>query len=427
LTLLDAARVNSLVMRERLADLVCSMVDIASPSGEELELATWCCSTLADLGVSAVVQPIDHGQANAYATLPGSGGGRSLLLYAPIDTVGAGNAAEDLPWMGDVMADHLSAGAVRDGQMVVGLGASNPKGHAACVLAAFEAIARSGVKLSGDVVVAFGAGGMPTGPRPVLGSHEIGHGRGCEALLEHFDNVGARPDAAVIAKPGWNVSYEEVGFIWFEMRVGGSHSYVGSRHRIEFRSAIADAALAITALEAWFVDYSKRHTSGTVAPQGVVGAIESGWWRMPAFTGALCRFMVDLRLSPRTPAAVAIAEFNEALDAIRAAHPGIDIAAEAQMVFEGVETSPDHAIVTTAVDAWESVVGARHQFITGNSGSTDAVILRAHGIPTVRMGMAKVDTDAVSADFQLGMNTVDLAAMEELTHMLIATVLRWCQ
>jgi acetylornithine deacetylase/succinyl-diaminopimelate desuccinylase-like protein len=159
----------------------------------------------------------------------------------------------------------------------------------------------------------------------------------------------------------------------------------------------------------------------------VVGAIESGWWRMPAFPAALCRFMVDLRLSPRTPAAAAIGEFNQALEAIRAAHPGIDLSAEPQVVFEGVVTPSDHAIVTTAVDAWESIVGMPHQFITANSGSTDAVILRAHGIPTVRMGMAKVDTQAVSADFQLGMNTVDLAAMEQLTHMLIATALRWCQ
>jgi acetylornithine deacetylase/succinyl-diaminopimelate desuccinylase-like protein len=43
-------------------------------------------------------------------------------------------------------------GQLIDGR-VIGLGASNPKGHAACVVAAAIAVARAGVRLHGTVHV----------------------------------------------------------------------------------------------------------------------------------------------------------------------------------------------------------------------------------------------------------------------------------
>ncbi|MDW6064474.1 hypothetical protein SAZ11_49210 [Streptomyces sp. FXJ1.4098] len=59
--------------------------------------------------------------------------------------------------------------------------------------------------------------------------------------------------------------------------------------------------------------------------------------------------------------------------------------------------------------------------IAGNSGATDANILRGRGIPTVRVGMPKVTEAPFEIDFARGMNTVSLRAMEKLSRHLIRT------
>jgi acetylornithine deacetylase/succinyl-diaminopimelate desuccinylase-like protein len=227
--------------------------------------------------------------------------------------------------------------------------------------------------------------------------------------------AASTPDLAVIAKPGWTVSWEEVGLAWVQVRVGGTHTYVGSRHRLPFRDAIVDAAHVIAALDDWFPHYSARHTSGTVAPQAIVGAIEGGWWRMAAVTPAVCRFLVDLRLAPDTSPQEAHSEVAEVLHAIARER---EIALEHDLVvaIPGTSTAPDHPLVSAAVEAWEKVAGRPHEVIVGNSGATDANILRAHGVPTVRVGMPKVPG---ITDFQLGMNTVDLDEMVRLTRVLV--------
>ena len=393
-----------------MAELISTMTSIPSPTGEERPLAEWLAARLRDAGLDARSQALDDQQANAWGRVPGSGGGPSLMLYAPIDTLIAGIAEEDVPWAGPTLDAHMRPAAVRDGSLVRGLGASNPKGHAACVLAAITAIARTGLCLRGDLLAGFGAGGMPTNARPGM-RPDSGHGVGCASLLEH----GVHPDLAVIAKPGWTVSWEEVGLAWVEARVGGTHTYVGSRHRLPFTDAIVGAAKLIAALNEWFPTFTARHTAGTVAPQAIVGAIEGGWWRMAAVTPAVCRFRVDLRLAPTTTPQEAHTEIGEVLDAA-ARRLGLQVEHELIVAIPGSHTAPDHPLVIAAVEAWEHAEGRPHEVIVGNSGATDANILRAHGVPTVRIGMPKV---AGITDFELGMNTVDLEEMVRLTQLLI--------
>ena len=132
-----------------------------------------------------------------------------------------------------------------------------------------------------------------------------------------------RPDQAVIAKTGWAVSWEEVGLTWFTVEVRGTHTYVGSRHLLPYRNAIADAGRMVVGLEAWFEQWTEDHRDGLVAPQGVVAAIEGGWPHMAAFTTDSCRFHVDLRLSPRTSPEEAAKAFGAEVDRLAA-----DIGAE---------------------------------------------------------------------------------------------------
>ncbi|EFE71919.1 peptidase dimerization domain-containing protein [Streptomyces viridosporus] len=414
-----------LITPERLTELVVGMVDIPSPTGEEAELARWLTTTLDHAGLDAHYQAIDDRQGNAVARLRGDGSGEDLLLYAPIDTLTVGDPEEDVPWVGPELRADLRPRAEVHGHHVLGLGASNPKGHGAAVVAAAEAIARARIPLRGDLVVGLGAGGMPTNGRTTRGltRHNTGQGNGCSFLLEQ----GWWADHALIAKPGWAVSWEEVGLCWFEIRVRGTYTYVGSRHRMPYRNAIAHAATVIDALERWFPEYTARHTDGLVAPQGIVSSVEGGWPRMAAVTPALCRIMVDLRTSPRSTPADVRREFAAAVDAITAAHPEIELDWDMVLSIPGTHTPEDAPVVAAAKAAWEESTGRPHQPIVANSGATDANILRSRGLPTARIGMDRIGPDApLPLDFPSGMNVVDIREAHRLTRTLVHTAIALC-
>ncbi|MGW4910989.1 M20 family metallopeptidase [Streptomyces sp. NPDC004270] len=400
------------VTGDRLRELITGLVDIPSPTGDEGPLAEHIAATLTAAGCPARLQPLDDRQANAWARLSGDGTGPDLMLYAPIDTLTVGEESEDLPWIGPELRDDMRPRATVHDDLVVGLGASNPKGHAACVMMAAEAIALAGIPLTGDLVAAFGAGGMPTNARPVGTRRNTGQGVGCSFLLEQ----GVWTDYAVIAKPGWTVSWDEVGLVWFEVTVHGTHTYVGSRHRLPYDNAVARAGEVARHLEEWFVEYADRHTAGTVAPQGIVSSIRGGWPRMAAVTPAACTLMVDLRIGPDTTPMQAKREFLAALDKVPA-----DVTAELVLAIPGTRTDPESWICRSATAGWEAFEGRAHEVIRGNSGATDANILRGRGIPTVRVGMPKVTDALFDVDFARGMNTVSVRAMERLTRHLIRT------
>ncbi|MER5935820.1 deacylase [Streptomyces sp. NPDC001928] len=406
------------VTPDRLRDLITGLVDIPSPTGDEAPLAEHIAATLSTTGFLTGVQSLDDRQANAWARLTGDGTGSDLMLYAPIDTLTVGEASEDLPWIGRELRDDMRPRATVHDDLVVGLGASNPKGHAACVMMAAEAVSFAGIPLTGDLVAAFGAGGMPTNARPGP-RRNTGQGVGCSFLLEQ----GLWTDYAVIAKPGWTVSWDEVGLVWFEITVRGTHTYVGSRHRLPYDNAIARAGEVTRYLEEWFAEYAERHTSGTVAPQGIVSSVRGGWPRMAAVTPASCTLMVDLRIAPDTTPMQTKREFLAAIDAIRDKLPGLDVTAEMVLAIPGTRTDPDSWICRSATAGWAAFEGREHEVILGNSGATDANILRGRGIPTVRVGMPKVAEAPFEIDFARGMNTVSVRAMEKLTRLLIRTAI----
>jgi acetylornithine deacetylase/succinyl-diaminopimelate desuccinylase-like protein len=417
------ARILGEVSRDRLRDIVVEMTSIASPTGEEQALAEHLVARGRQAGLEATCQVVDAGQANALLRRPGQGDGPDLLLYAPIDTHTVGTGAEDVPWVGPRLREDMVPRASVHGDYVVGLGANNPKGHAACVLAAVEAVARAGAPLRGAVLAGFGSGGMPVGPRPGTGRRDIGHGRGCAFMLEH----GFRGDFAVIAKTGWAVAWEEVGLAWLRVRVHGALNYAGIRHFVRYENPIVRAATIIGELERWFAEYAKANTSGLVAPQASIGAIEGGWTYKPTFVPAACDVYLDLRLSPRTSVSEASGQFGDAIAEIQCRHPEIPLTWELLMAVPGTHTDPESWVVQSCMRGWEEVEGRPHAPRTNQSGATDANILRGHGVPTARVGMARVPDDApMPDDFSKGMNVVSLREMERLTRCLVYVIVDTC-
>lgn len=393
------------------------MVNIASPTGEEAPLAAYICSKLQSYDVDASTQEISPSQSNAFGIYSERSDGKSLMLYAPIDTVTSNSKAEDLPWLGPHMRDDFRAEAyVKDGH-VFGLGAHNPKGHGACILETAKVLKALNIELPGNLFYGFGAGGMPTHGREGF-DHNSGHGSGCEYMLTQIPKV----DAAIIAKSGTSVTWEEVGFIWLEVKVAGKHNYVGARHLMPYDNPIANASKLILKLEDWFEGYSERHASALCRPQGHIAHMESGWKRMPSFTPEAARFLIDLRFTPQQNADDVEKELVQAIETFRG-ELGLSLTTKRVQTIDGSHTSPSEPIIQTTTQVWEHLKGRPHEPFTLMSGATDANILRQHGIPTARIGLAKAKLPSV--DFALGMNCVAINELRHLTKFLTLSVLKY--
>ena len=360
------------------------IVDIPSPTGEERPLAEYLVHLMRDAGLKAWVQPIDALSANAVGEL-GDGDGPSIMLFAPLDSAFSGVEAEEVPWAGAALRPDQKPVARIEGDGVIGLSADNPKAHIMAILSAAFAMKKAQVPLTGRVVLAFGAGGAPSNKRPALARWNVGHGIGCEYLLQQ----GVRADYAIVTKPGYAVQWEEVGICWFRLRVHGLQTYVGRKHALADDSAIGKAGALIPMLEKWFAEYSARHTDGLVAPQAAIGAIEGGWTYKPAFPPAACDLYIDMRISPRSTPMEVWRELNAALRSIQArvGDPTLTMDCKLIAAVEGPSTPQTSWIVRSCTRAWEAVEGRKHEPFKLTSGQTEAVILRRHGIQTARVGL----------------------------------------
>jgi acetylornithine deacetylase/succinyl-diaminopimelate desuccinylase-like protein len=271
-----------------------------------------------------------------------------------------------------------------------------------------------------QAIVGLGAGGMPTNRRPSLGRFNTGQGSGCSFMLEQ----GVRADFAIIAKPGYAVSWEEVGLCWFKVQVKGTLNYTGVRHLVPYTNPIVEATKVIAGLEEWFPEYTLRHTSGLVAPQGSIGAMEAGWPYKPAFVPATCNLYVDLRISPRTDPMEANREFGEALARIQSANPGLELDWEMVLAIPAGHTDPQNWIVQSLMRGWELVEGRPHTPPRDTSGATDAAILRGRGIPTARLGMPRAAALAAYTGFSMGVCNVE--SMMRLTQCLVYAIVDTC-
>lgn len=404
---------------DELRDLLKAIVDIPSPTGDEGELARWLVRTMGSAGLESTYQAIDDRQGNALGWLPGRRPGADLLLYAPLDTHITGSPEQDGRWVGPTRPD-LQPRATVEGDVVIGLGAENPKAFATCVLGAALAIRRAGIPLAGALRVGLGAGGMPTNEPASSRRRNLGQGAGCSFMLER----GFGAASAIIAKPGWAVAWEEVGLCWFRVTTRGRFNYTGIRHFRPYRNPIVDMAVVVDALEAWFPQYSTANASGLVFPQGSIGAIEAGWPHKPAFVPASCDAYVDLRVSPRVGARDAHRQLSAALERVAVDHPGLEVTSEMILSIPGTSTPPESRVVRSTIAAWEAVAGRPHEPPGRQSGATDANILRGRGIPTARVGLPPVAGLPYAGEFSMGVAHAD--ALLQLTRVLVHAALDLC-
>jgi len=184
-----------------LQDLICDLVriesvnpDLVASGSGEAKIARFVAGWLAEAGLDvAVIEPVP-GRPSVVGVRHGSGGGRSLMLNAHMDTVGAGG-----------MADAFTP-VVRDGR-VYGRGAYDMKAS----LAAIMLTARRAPKLKGDLIIT------------AVADEEVAS-IGTSAVVERY-----KADYCIVTEPTeLRLCLAHKGFVWWEVETTGVAAH-GSR------------------------------------------------------------------------------------------------------------------------------------------------------------------------------------------------------
>jgi acetylornithine deacetylase len=334
----------------RLVEIESINPDVVAGGSGELELARFVAEWCERAGLETTLTELRQGRANVVGVARGSGGGRSLMLNAHMDTVGVAGMAD--PFVPRIEGDRL-----------YGRGAQDMKGSlAACMLAAAEAKRRG---LRGDVIVT----AVADEEFASIGTEEIA------ATLS--------ADAAIVTEPtDLTVAVAHRGFVHLDVEVTGRASH-GSRPDLGI-DAIAKMGRVLVGIEE--LDRSlradPRHPylgSGSVHASLIEGGQEFSSYP------ARCRLQAERRTIPGETAALAEQELREIVARAGEGDPQFVAESRSPISREPFEVFEKEEIVQLVRRHGGAVLG-REPEVVGVPFWADSALLAAVGIPTVVFG-----------------------------------------
>ena len=341
----------------------------------EAEIGRFVAAWLEEHGVETDYHELAPQRANVVGRVAGSGGGRSLLLNAHLDTVGLGGRDGGL-------VPRI------DGDRMYGRGAYDMKGSLAAIM--LVAAAATELELSGELIVTAVA-------------DEEALSIGSERIAETV-----KADAAIVTEPtGLGVAVAHRGFVWLELETRGRAAH-GSRYDLGI-DAIARMGPPLVAIDE--LDRRLRE-SGEIHPllgaASLHASLVEGGTELSTYPDR-CLVKVERRTLPGETTA-----FVE--EQLREAAPNATV--RSTFVREPLETPPESEIVELLMRTAREALGDAPEVI-GVPFWTDAALFAAAGIPTVVFGPGG---DGAHADVEW----VDLNDVERLVEILLATVTEFC-
>jgi acetylornithine deacetylase len=290
-------RVLAEVHATDLVDLASALIRIPSFKPDETAVARFLEKYFRDRGYRVDMQEIEPGRFQTIATLPGTGGGASLMLNGHTDINALTRRWKRDPWTPQLEGDRL-----------YGHGVQNMKGGLASIIMAAEVIRRAGVRLRGDLVIACVAG-------------ETQGGEGTHYLMQS----GLRTDAAVVAEPfgADHLCTVHSGIVHMAIHTYGVTGHIG---RLE---GTVNAVQKMTAVIGALGDVTFRHTPRPdlpAFPRLNVGSIIGGRGDdyvlvEPPYIPDLCTILVDVHFLPGMTVDGIVADIRRALDPLAAGDP----------------------------------------------------------------------------------------------------------
>lgn len=375
---MDAAQIKSIidsVTPERCTELAATLVDVPSLTGNEKPIAECVLGLLNSMGIDAYRQEFEPERYNVIGNIKGSGNGATLLLNGHMDISFAGNEQ----YLPDAPGYRPKA-VIKDG-WIHGMGVHNMKGGCAAFLAAAEAVARSGVRLKGNVLLAFVGGEIE---RHAVIHYQGATYRGGGCGTKHFVNNGGIADMAVVGEPTRMLLINEhVGSVGVRITTRGKPAPL--RVADHGDDAIKKMRVLIDVFDDFAREYSARHKYKNSTSSVHMHSIEGGWPyrcnRVPFF----CHVFLEFRLLPNQKVNEVPLEVERLLEMVRSRRPGIEFDTEFFV------TLPPAQDCSTSVIA--DRMRAAHRGVTGRAPEegvglfySDASHLQAYGIPAVNYG-----------------------------------------
>jgi acetylornithine deacetylase len=363
------------------AELLARLIEIESinpalvPTGSgEAEIAAFAAGWLEGRGLVARVDEVAPGRANAIATTRGTGGGRSLLLCAHVDTVGVeGMQAPFDPRV--------------DGDRMHGRGSFDMKGGVAAVMAAAASVADAGLR--GDVLVA-------------LVCDEEHESIGAERVAREIT-----ADAAIVTEPtDLEVCVAHKGFVWLDVETAGVAAH-GSRPDLGV-DAIAAMGGVLVGLSRLGSELAGSRPHPLLGTGSVHASLIEGGQELSSYPER-CLLQIERRTVP-----------GETLADVERQIAEIAGGARVRSTFERApfEVATDAPIVDAVRRHAVTVLG-REPATIGHAAWMDAAVLSAAGIPTVVFGPSGAGAHAVE-------EWVDVPSVERCAEVLEAVAREWC-
>lgn len=351
----------------------------------EREIGDYTAAVLRELGLQVAQHEPAPGRCSVVGTLAGSGGGRSLMLNAHLDTVGV-----------EGMPDPF-AGDIRDGRLY-GRGSYDMKGALAACLAAAKAIQDAGVTLRGDLLIA------------AVADEE-------HASLGTADLIGRYAvDGAVVTEPTHGQTcLAHKGFVWIRVETAGraahgSQPSLGVDANLRMGRFLAELAHLERELRA-------RTPHPLVGPPSLHAATVHGGTGLSTYADR-CVLEIERRTVPGETAEEAVGEVRKLADRLQQEDAAFECTVEMLLAREPFEIGPDAAVVRALDEAVQRVL-ARAPRHTGENPWMDSALLAAAGIETVVFGPA--GTGAHAAE-----EWVELQSVVETAQVLAHMALDYC-
>lgn len=375
---------------DELVEVLSALVAIDSvnpnlvPGGAgEGEIAAYVARWLERAGLEVSLQETAIGRPNVIGIARGTGGGRSLMLNAHMDTVGLGGP------------DGALAPRV-EGDRLYGRGSFDMKGSLAAIMLAGAALAKSPPR--GNVLI-------------TAVTDEEYASIGTQAIVRDY-----RADAAIVTEStDLQTLIAHKGFVWAEIETFGVAAH-GSRLR-EGVDAIAKMGPVLTGL----ADLDRRLRAGRRHPlvetASVHASLIEGGIELSTYPDR-CRLQIERRTIPGETAAQVEGELNAIVAAAGKDDPAFRAEVRMGIVREPFGIAGDAEIVRLTRQASKAVTGQDALF-TETVGWMDAALLSAVGIPTVVYGPTGVGAHASS-------EWVDLPAVERCRRVYLAVARAFC-
>jgi len=342
------------------------------PSGSgETAIAAFVASWLGSAGLEvSVVSPV-AGRPSVVGVARGSGGGRSLMLNAHMDTVGAGG-----------MASPFSP-VVREGR-VYARGAYDMKASLAAIMLAGRSCRSLGLK--GDVIVC------------AVADEEVAS-LGTAAVLEQF-----HADFGIVTEPTeLALCLAHKGFVWLEVETAGVAAH-GSRADLGV-DAIAHMGPILSGVLALESRLRAGPRHGLLGTGSIHASLIEGGQEMSTYP-ARCVVKLERRTVPGEDGASVLREIEELIGTEKAT-------ARVTLERRPSEVAPDHPLSS----ALERI--ADHPPLIGVAYWMDMALMNTAGIPTVAFGPSG---EGAHADVEW----VDIATAERCVSIYVNAATELC-